>query len=66
MLGRKNSVIFQSNAPCACRLCTFWGLGITPKTPIGGHVSLGMTTIPKTHLKCNNKSQITELFSLQV
>ena len=43
MLCRKNSFIFQSNTPCTCTLCTFWGLGITPKTPYGGHTSLGMT-----------------------
>ena len=39
-----NSVIFQSNAPCTCTLCTFWGQGIiTPKTPSGGHASLATT-----------------------
>ena len=38
MLCRKNSVIVQSNAPC-----TFWGSGITPMTPSGGHASLGTT-----------------------
>ena len=43
MLCRKKCVIFQSNAPCTCTLCTFWGLGITPKTPSGGHASLGTT-----------------------
>ena len=26
-----------------CALCTFWGSGITPKTPSGGHASLGTT-----------------------
>ena len=41
MLCRKKSVSFQSIAPCAW--CTFWGLGITPKTPSGVHVLLGMT-----------------------
>ena len=39
----KNSVIFQSSAPCTCTLCTFQGLGITPKTPSGDHASVGMT-----------------------
>ena len=39
----KYYVIFQSNAPCSCTLCTFWGLGITPKTPTGGHASLSTT-----------------------
>ena len=34
---------FQSNAPCTCTLCTFWGSDITPKTPSCGHASLGMT-----------------------
>ena len=43
MLCKKNSVIFQSNAPCTCTLCTFWGQGITPKTPSGGHASLATT-----------------------
>ena len=43
MLCGKNSVIFQSNAPYTCTLCTFWGSGITPKTPGGGHASLGTT-----------------------
>ena len=43
MLCRKNSIIFQSNAPCKCTLGTFWGLGITPKTPSGGHASLATT-----------------------
>ena len=43
ILYRKNSVIFQSNAPCTCTLWKFWGLSITPKTPSGGHASLGTT-----------------------
>ena len=43
MLCEKISVIFQSNAPCTCTLCTFWGLGITPETPSGGHASLATT-----------------------
>ena len=43
MLCRKKCVIFQSNAPCTCTLCTFWGVGITPKTPSGGHASLSTT-----------------------
>ena len=43
MLCRKKCVIFQSNAPCTCTLYTFWGLGITPKTPSGGHASLATT-----------------------
>ena len=34
---------FQSNAECTCTLCTFWELGITSKTPSGGHASLGTT-----------------------
>ena len=43
MLCRKNSVIFQSNAPCTCAFCTFWGVDITPKPPSGRHASVGMT-----------------------
>ena len=38
---QKKSVIFQSNEPCTCKLCTFWGSGITPKTPSGRHASVG-------------------------
>ena len=40
---QKHSVIFQSNVPCTCTLCTFWGLGITPKPPSGSHASFGTT-----------------------
>ena len=43
MLCRKNSINFQSNAPCTCTLCTFWASGIALKTPSGGHASLGTT-----------------------
>ena len=42
-LCRKKSVIFQSNAPCTCAFCTFWGVDITPKPPSGHHASVGMT-----------------------
>ena len=38
---------FQSNEPCTCALCTFWGLGITPKIPSGGHASLGSMQQPQ-------------------
>ena len=40
---QKKSVIFQSNEPCTCTFCTFWGVGITPKPPSGHHASVGMT-----------------------
>ena len=40
---QKKSVIFQSNAPCTCAFCTFWGLGITPKPRSGRHASVGTT-----------------------
>ena len=36
-------VTFQGNAPCTCAFCTFWGIGITPKTPSGRHASFGTT-----------------------
>ena len=40
---QKKSVIFQSNGPYTCAFCTFWGVGITPKSPSGHHASVGMT-----------------------
>ena len=42
MMLENNYVIFQINTPCTFTLCTFWGLGITPKSPSGGHTSLDM------------------------
>ena len=41
MLCRKKIVIFQSNEPCTYAFCTFWGVGITLKSPSGRHASVG-------------------------
>ena len=65
MLCRKNSFIFQSNAPCTCTLCTFWGLDITPKTPSGGHTSLGMTQQSQRVSLRETRREIKKGFSYQ-